>query len=90
MLLATFVSLILVSDTVSYLSFASVRTCNHKHFLRAATLLNIHESSESMRFKAGGVRFWAVSVYDYDSAVGFKEAKSARRSELHHNSCRAL
>ena len=88
--LAVFVSLILVSDAVSYLSFAFVRICNHKHFIRAATLLNVHESSESMRFKAGGVRFWAVSVYDYDAAVGFKEEKSARGSELHHHSCRAL
>ena len=37
--LAVFVSLILVSDTVSYLSFAFNRICNHKHFIRAATLL---------------------------------------------------
>ena len=90
MLLDVFVSLILVSDTVSYLSFAFVRICNHKHFIRAATLLNVHESSESMWFKAGGVRFWAVSVYDYDAAVSFKAAKRARGSELHHDSCRAL
>lgn len=54
----------------------------------AVTLLNVHES---MRFKAGGVRFLGCfPVYCYDAAVGSKAAKSARASQLHHDSCRVL
>ena len=52
------------------------------------TLLNVHES---MRFKAGGVRFLGCfPVYNYDAAIGSSAVKSARALQLHHDCCRAL
>ena len=48
-------------------------------------LLNVHES---MRFKAGGVRFLGCFlVYNYDAALGSRAVKSKRALQLHHYCC---
>jgi len=46
----------------------AIFTCQNLELFNAVTLLNVHES---IRFKAGGVRYLGCfPVYDYDAAIG--------------------